>query len=494
MHLIDTKLNEREVHDRPIQCGILGAGEMSQGLVNQITRHVPGMRVAAIYNRTRTKAVQCYQVAGVIPPLVNEHDDDDDAEEEEKNNEVCFATDTHQVEKAVHERKACIVESAELLWKTDTIDVIVEMTGTIQEAFAWITAALQHQKKVVSFNAELDATIGPYLQRIAQDNNTKYTLGDGDQPGVTMNLYRQVKMMGFTPLVCGNIKGFLNNHRTPDDQKHYAELYGLSTNMVTSFTDWTKVALEQASIANATGMQVAQRGMMAIRHEGKHIDELVNSYNVEELQKLGGIVEMVVGAQPGPGVFIFATSDDPVSKRFLKYGKLGDGPLYSFYVPYHLLFFELPFSIARLVDFDDGTLDALEEMKVEVVAIAKRDLKAGEVLDGIGGFLHYGLCENSSTVQSEKLLPVGLAQGKVLLRDIAKDDAISWEDVRMVNTDSDVNQEESLSALEKAYRCMMNSSNERHRTAVEKAHQTKVDTSLRSETDKESISFSSAQN
>lgn len=221
-------------------------------------------------------------------------------------------------------------------------------------------------------------------------------------------------MMGFTPLVCGNVKGFLNNHRTPDDQRVFAEQYGLSLNMVTSFTDGTKVALEQASIANATGMQVSKRGMITIRHDG-HIDELTGSYDIEELKARGGIVEMVVGAKPGPGVFVFASSDDPVSQRFLEYGKLGSGPLYSFYVPYHLLFFELPFSIARLVDYDDGTLDSLDEFMVEVIAMAKRDLKAGETLDGLGGYMHYGLCENTPTVRDERLLPAGLTEGKILL-------------------------------------------------------------------------------
>jgi predicted homoserine dehydrogenase-like protein len=409
MYVIDTKLKEREAADEPIQCGILGAGEMTLGLVNQIERHVPGMRVAAIYNRTILKAERCYRTAG--------------------HETIVQVENAEQADSAIVERKPCIVTSADCLWKAKKIDVIVEMTGTTHKAFEWILEAMKFGKKVVSFNAELDATMGPYLQKMARQHNTRYTLGDGDQPGVTMNLWRQVKMMGFTPLVCGNVKGFLNNHRTPDDQRVFAEQYGLSLNMVTSFTDGTKVALEQASIANATGMQVSKRGMITIRHDG-HIDELTGSYDIEELKARGGIVEMVVGAKPGPGVFVFASSDDPVSQRFLEYGKLGSGPLYSFYVPYHLLFFELPFSIARLVDYDDGTLDSLDEFMVEVIAMAKRDLKAGETLDGLGGYMHYGLCENTPTVRDERLLPAGLTEGKILLRDVPKDSPITWNDVK----------------------------------------------------------------
>ena len=212
---------------------------------------------------------------------------------------------------------------------------------------------------MVTFNAEIDATIGPYLQQKAAQAGVRYTLGDGDQPGVTLNLYRHVKSMGFNPLVCGNNKGMLDHYRTPETQKGFAEAAGISVNMATCFADGTKVSLEQASIANATGMQVARRGMLAIE-SGLHVDELTDRYDLDQLKALGGIVEMVVGAQPGPGVFVYAATDDPVSRRFLDYSKLGKGPLYSFYVPYHLLFFELPFSIARLVDFSDGTVDALD--------------------------------------------------------------------------------------------------------------------------------------
>ena len=409
MHIIDTRLKERDAEGTPIQVGMLGAGDMGQGLTNQIEFHVPGMRVAAIYNRTQSRAEQCYQTMSGHETFV-------------------VANTGVQVDEAIAKNVACVATTADCLWSSTQIDVVVEMTGSIHAGFEWILAAMRAGKKVVSFSTELDATMGPYLQKMAHQYKTKYTLGDGDQPGVTLNLVRQVKMMGFTPLVCGNIKGFLNEHRTPEDQKVWADQYSLNVEIITSCTDGTKVALEQASTANATGMEVAKRGMISLRHDG-HIDDLTDRYDIEELKEHGGIVEMVVGAKPGPGVFVFATIDDKVSVKFLKYTKMGDGPIYSFYVPYHLIFMELPSSIARLVDYDDGTVDALEDFKVEVIAIAKRDLKSGETLDGMGGYTHYGICENTPVVREERLLPSGLAEGKVLLRDIAKDSPIGWADV-----------------------------------------------------------------
>ena len=408
MIILDTKLSEREAAGKPIQVGMIGAGEMALGLVNQIERHVPGMRVAAICNRTPSKAIDAYRVAG--------------------HESVAEASSGGELDDQIAAGVPTVVPSVDVLAAAGRIDVIVEMTGAVEFSFDAILKCFAAGKSVVTFNAELDATLGPYLQEQSRAAGVRYTLGDGDQPGVTLNLHRWVKSMGFTPLVLGNIKGLLDHYRNPDTQKGFAEQTGMSVDMVTSFADGTKVSLEQAATANATGMKVARRGMIAIEYEGL-VDDLTDRYDIDELKESGGIVEMVVGAKPGPGVFVFATTDDPVSARLLEYGKLGKGPLYSFYVPYHLLIFELPFSIARLVDFDDGVVDALDHLSVEVITVAKRDLRAGEILDGLGGFAAYGECENSPVVQKERLLPVTLSRGKRLIRPIRQDEAIAWDDV-----------------------------------------------------------------
>ncbi|WP_269523434.1 NAD(P)H-dependent oxidoreductase [Coraliomargarita parva] len=409
MIIVDTKLKEREAQGNPIQVGIIGAGEMSAGLINQIERYVPGMRVACVYNRTLEKAQRAYQTAGV--------------------SEVSVLTSANSLDDCIGSGTASVTDDPGVILGAGRIDVVVEMTGTIQFSFDLIIQSFAAGKSVVSFNAELDATVGPYLQLKAREAGVRYTLGDGDQPGVTLNLMRFVQGMGFKPQVLGNIKGMLDHYRTPETQKGFAEKSGMSVDMVTSFADGTKVSLEQACIANATGFRVAKRGMISIDYTG-HVDDLTGRYDFDDLQANGGIVEMVIGGKPGPGVFVFASTDDPVSARFLNYGKLGDGPLYSFYIPYHLLFFELPSSIARLVDFQDGTLDALDSLSVEVIATAKQDLKAGDTLDGIGGFAVYGECENHSIVQSDGLLPVALSKGRTLAKDVPKDAAIAWSDLK----------------------------------------------------------------
>lgn len=415
MYIIDSKLKEREAKDNPIRVGIIGAGEMARGVINQICRYTPGMAVAAIYNRTLENAQKAMHVGGVDDAVIADS----------------FAAFSEIIE----QRKTAITNEIDLLIESPLIDVLVELTGQIQFGLDTILKAFENGKHVVSFNAELEATFGPFLKKKAEENNVMYTLGDGDQPGVTQNLYRHVKMMGFEPLICGNIKGLQDHYRNPKTQEGFARQWGMTPEMVTSFADGTKISFEQAVTANANDMCIAQRGMIGPDFKG-HVDEMTSGYypDVDKLKELGGIVDYVVGGKPGPGVFIYATTNDPLSEKFLRYGKLGNGPLYSFYVPYHLLFFELAFSIARLVDFKDVTLDAEFGMKVEVVAVAKENMVPGEKIDGLGGFKTYGICDNYKDARSENLLPMGLANGCTVKNKLKKDSLITLDDVEFQDT------------------------------------------------------------
>ena len=137
----------------------------------------------------------------------------------------------------------------------------------------------------------------------------------------------------------------------------------------------------------------------------------------------------MVGAEPSPGVFVLGTHDHPVQKHYLNLYKLGEGPLYCFYTPYHLCHFEVPNTVARAVLFGDAAITPKRAPKVDVVTTAKVDLKEGQVLDGIGHYMTYGLCENSNVVREENLLAIGLAEGCKLKRDIPRDQVLTNDDV-----------------------------------------------------------------
>ncbi len=410
MIIVDRALQARAEALNPIKVGMIGAGFMGRGIANQITNSVPGMKLVAIANRNVDAAGRAYLEAGV------------------ENYKV--VSSVGELENAIANDGYAVTDDAMLLCRAEGIDALIEVTGAVEFGTHVVMEAITHHKHVIMMNAELDGTIGSILKVYADKAGVILTACDGDQPGVQMNLYRFVKSIGLTPLLCGNIKGLQDPYRNPTTQKAFAERWGQKPHMVTSFADGTKISFEQAIVANATGMKVAKRGMLGYDFKG-HVDEMTGMYDVEQLKELGGIVDYVVGAKPGPGVFVFGTHDDPKQRHYLNLYKLGEGPLYSFYTPYHLCHFEVPLSVARVVLFQDYVLSPLGTPLVDVVTTAKIDLKSGETLDGIGYYMTYGQCENSNIVQEQNLLPIGLAEGCRLKRDISKDQVLTYDDVEL---------------------------------------------------------------
>ncbi|MBV9219839.1 MAG: hypothetical protein JOY94_10520 [Methylobacteriaceae bacterium] len=134
---------------------------------------------------------------------------------------------------------------------------------------------------------------------------------------------------------------------------------------------------------------------------------------------------------PNPGIFVLGTTTDEFEKRYLSLYKMGNGPLYCFYWPYHLCHFEVPFTLARAVIMKDAAITPCGAPCVDVVAAAKRDLEAGEILDGLGHYMTYGLCENAQVVHAQRLIPIGLAEGCRLRRKIERDQILGYDDVEI---------------------------------------------------------------
>ena len=312
----------------------------------------------------------------------------------------------------------------------DALDCLIDATGAIDYGARISLGAIANGRHMVTMNAELDGTVGPLLKRKADAAGVIFSACDGDQPGVQMNLYRFVRSIGLTPLLCGNIKGLQDPYRTPTTQAGFAAKWGQDPHMVTSFADGTKISFEQAIVANGTGMSILQRGMTGYEHHG-HVDQLTQRYDIDTLRAVGGAVDYVVGALPSPGVFVLATHDDPKQRHYLNLYKLGEGPLYSFYTPYHLCHFEVPLSVARVVLLGDAVLQPLGAPLVEVIATAKRDLAAGETIDGLGGYMSYGQCERADVTARARLLPMGVAEGCVLRHAVTKDQVLTYDDVQL---------------------------------------------------------------
>lgn len=412
MILVDKALAAREAQGRPIRVAMIGAGFMGRGIALQIERYVPGMRLVAIANRNPDSARRAYREAGV--------------------EDVVSVDSAPALDAAIEAGRHCITDVPSLLAESGHIEAIIEVTGTIEYGVHGVLHALRNGKHVILMNAELDGTLGPLLKHHADAQGVVLSNADGDQPGVTLNLYRFVKGIGVRPVLCGNIKGLHDPYRNPTTQEGFARKWGQKAHMVTSFADGTKISFEQAIVANATGMRVAQRGMFGPTVEaGTHVSEAARHYPLDALLEGTGIVDYVVGAEPGPGVFVLGTVEHPAQRHYLNLYKLGEGPLYCFYRPYHLCHFEVPNSVARAVLFGDATIAPLGAPMVDVVAVAKRDLVAGEYLDGLGHYMTYGVAENADTAYTQGLLPIGLAEGARLKRNLRRDEVLRYADVEL---------------------------------------------------------------
>jgi predicted homoserine dehydrogenase-like protein len=410
--IVDTALEERRKAGDPIRVAMIGAGFMARGIALQILSAVPGIRLVAIANRRVERARDVYAQAGI-----------DDVEEVGSEQELSAS---------IAAGRYSITQDPLLVCRQPEVEAVIEVTGAVENGARAALAAIERGKHVILMNAELDGTVGPILHEKAKAAGVIYTNADGDQPGVQLNLYRFVKGIGVRPVLCGNIKGLHDPYRNPTTQESFARQWGQNPRMVTSFADGTKISFEQAIVANATGMRVARRGMHGPAVEaGTHIDAALSLFSADELLEGPGLVDYVVGAVPSPGVFVLGTHDHPVQQHYLNLYKMGEGPLYCFYTPWHLCHFELPNTVARAALLGDAAIAPLQGPLVEVVAAAKVDLEAGQELDSLGGYFTYGLADNSDAAAAERLLPIGLAEGCRLTRDVERDAVLTYDDVEI---------------------------------------------------------------
>jgi predicted homoserine dehydrogenase-like protein len=400
---------------------VVGAGFQGAAIVRQIVTATPGMRVAGVANRHGEAARRALSDLGLEPA-------------------ACEGRAA--IEAAIASGRPVATEDAIGLAQADGVDVVVEVTGSVEYAAQVVLAAIEAGKHVVQMNAELDGTVGPILRTRADAAGVVYTFSDGDQPGVQMNLFRFVRGLGVTPVLCGNIKGLHDPYRNPETQRAFAEKWGQKPAMVASFADGTKISFEQAIVATARAFAWRAAGCSAPTSRAATpgapwcpwrtpCRPSPRRWTGSRRPGAPGLVDYVVGARPGPGVFVLGTHDDPRQRHFLNLYKLGPGPLYCFSTPYHLCHFEVPTSVARAALFGDAVLAPLAGPVVGVVAVAKTDLQPGALVSEFGGFEAYGVAENQDVVNREDLLPLGLALGGTLRRAVPKDRALTFADVAL---------------------------------------------------------------
>jgi predicted homoserine dehydrogenase-like protein len=404
--ILDTALRKLEAEGRPIRVGMVGAGATGRAIALQLGTPVPGMRLVAIANRTPEHSERAFREAGI--------------------ENWSHVDSAHQAEASIARGTPVLTNNPSVLTHCGIVDLLIDVTGTIEVGAHIALDAISQGKHVVLVNAELDSLIGPILKRKADKAGVVITHTDGDEPGVAMTLLRYLRTLGLRPVAAGNIKGMVDYYRTPETQRAFAEKHDQDVKKITSFADSTKLSMEATVLSNATGFHVGKRGMYGPKCD--YVREIANRLPSEQMLETG-LVDYTVGAAPYTGAFVIVHEDARLKKVQLAYYKLGDGPFYVFYTPFHLPHIQIASTIGRAVIHHDPTVAPIAGPVCEVVAVAKRDLKAGERLDGVGGFCTYGLIDNRDAARATRALPIGLSDGHELIRDVQKDAVLSFDDV-----------------------------------------------------------------
>lgn len=441
MHNLNKKLKELYKRGKTIKIALAGVGQMGKSLISHL-RELEGMQITAVANRNAGRIINILRELGIkedelivaesraAVDLENKNIDRLNILDREKN--IRDRTAIEKLNRLAAENKLIVTDDLSIFTVIDCVDVIIDATGS-PEAGAFIASeAISSGKHIVTLNVEADVTIGPILKKMADERGVVYTVSAGDEPAALKELYDFADTLGLEVIAAGKGKNNpLNRYANPEVLKDYAESKGSSPTMMTSFVDGTKSMIEMACLSNSTGLLPDCRGMHGPEADIKDLLKVFRLKSDGGILSRKGVVDFAIG-DLAPGVFLVYSTKNKIIKADLKYLMLGDGPYYLLYRPYHLTSIETPISVALTYFYGEPTITADMGLVSEVITVAKKDLKAGDRIDGIGKYMVYGLIEEYGKAKNENLLPIGVSEGCILKKDIEKDRPIEYNDVKLV--------------------------------------------------------------
>jgi len=419
------KLQQRAADGKPVRVGMIGAGKFGSMYLSQVPR-TPGIHMVGIADLSPDRAKAALRNVGW--------------------SEDSFTASS--LESAAKQGNTAIIDDGMALIKSPHIDIIIDATGNPAIGIAHVLACCEHGKHIVMVNVEADALAGPLLKKRADEAGIVYSLAYGDQPALICEMVDWARAAGFSVVAAGKGTKYLSSYHssTPDTVwQHYgltaedAAKGGMNAQMFNSFLDGTKSAIEMASVANATGLSAPT----GLRFPAVGVDDLSRILIPKSdggILDSRGQVEVISSLERDTrpvfrdlrwGVYVtFAADSEYVARCFREYGLVTDpsGQYSAMYKPYHLIGLELGITVASIGVRGEST-GAPICWNGDVVATAKRDLAAGEVLDGEGGFTVYGKLFPAQESIALGGLPLGLAHGVKLLKPVKAGQAVSWSDV-----------------------------------------------------------------
>jgi predicted homoserine dehydrogenase-like protein len=398
---------------RPIRIGLIGSGEMGTDIVTQCDQ-MAGITVAAIAEINIKAAERALAIAGRPPES------------------YVVASGMAEFEEGLRKGRTAITEDAATLCTNDTIDVVIDATGRPAVGAEIGLVAMEHGKHLVMMNVEADVTIGAYLQHEAKRLGVDYTLGAGDEPSSCMELINFVQSLGYPIIAAGKGKNNpLNIAATPDAYMDEAKRRNMNPRMLVEFVDGSKTMVEMAAIANATGLVPDCPGMHGPQATLAELEKVLVPKADGGVLSRKGVVDYSIGKGVAPGVFVIAEMAHPRVRERMHDLKLGAGPYYTFYRPYHLTSLEVPLSCARAVLYGTADMQPKDRPSAEVCAVAKKDLQPGDRLDAIGEYTYRAWIMTYDGAKAVNAVPCGLLEQGVVLRPIAKGDLLTHDNVKV---------------------------------------------------------------
>lgn len=410
---IKQKLIELEENNKNINVAIVGAGLMGKGLVSQMM-FIKAMKPALVISNKISDAVEAYTLAGI------------------SREDIVIAKNLNDINTAMEKQKYVACDDSDLAAKANLVDVVVDATGVPNAGARIALDSIENRKHIIMLNVEADVVVGPILNKMAKKAGVVYSGSAGDEPGAVMELYDFAVASGFEVLAIGKGKNNpMDYDATPDSVEEQAIKSKLKPLRLASFIDGTNTMVEMAAMANATGFIPDIPGGHG---PTTTVEGLPKVYSLKEE---GGILNKykIVDYAHGvaPGVFAIVTTSSEQVHHEMRFLKMGDGPNYVLYRPYHLTSLETPISIARAYLYNEATIvPMLDRPVAEVVAVAKKDLKKGERFDGIGEYTVLGRIYTYEEAKDKNLVPIGLINNKAVAKvDIKKGQLISYDMVEL---------------------------------------------------------------
>jgi predicted homoserine dehydrogenase-like protein len=411
--ILHRDLLKREREGKPIRTAVSGAGWIGGGFVTQVSR-MKGITVNLLADTDTRLARQVFESTGIPTDRIVETESVSNAQD------------------ALRAGRRVITGSYGLAAQLRDVDIVVDVTPSpaVGAETAW--SCIQHRKDVVLVNIEADVTVGRILRKLADDAGILYTVSNGDEPGCLMELWEYAQTLGFEPIAIGKGKNnALDTAANPQTVAESARRDGKDPYQIASYVDGTKTMFEMACVANATGCLPIRRGMVGPEATRQTISGIFSLEEDGGICPFPGVVDFVQGSDMAGGVFLTVRMDNARIAADLKYLKAGNGKYTTIFRPYHLWFIEAPISVARAHLYREPWLLPLERPVVDVMAVAKKDLHAGDVLDGFGGYAFHGTMDRAAEAKSLDALPVGLAPGAKIVSIVKKGSVIRWADVQL---------------------------------------------------------------